>query len=137
MHATLRQKAEPELFGGGAAVRGGRVQQEVEEDLVEELGILLLRQVACVRDHLHRRLLPKLLFHLVRFLDREDLVELAPDDQDLLGQWSQREAFPGGDSLDERYLVLPLVREVLLQMQHPSKQLLDLIALLSVSEETT
>lgn len=54
-----------------------------------------------------------------------------------LGQRSQREAFPGGDSLDERYLVLPLVREVLLQMQHPSKQLLDLIALLSVSEETT
>jgi len=34
------------------------VQQEVEEDFVEELGILLLRQVPRVRDH--RRLLPKL-----------------------------------------------------------------------------
>ena len=36
------------------------MQQEVEEDFVEELGILLLRQVPRVRDHLHRRLLPKL-----------------------------------------------------------------------------
>ena len=36
------------------------MQQEVEEDLVEELGILLLRQVPRVRDHLHRRLLPEL-----------------------------------------------------------------------------
>jgi hypothetical protein len=36
------------------------LQQEIKEDLVEELWILLLRQVARLRDHLHRRLLPEL-----------------------------------------------------------------------------
>ena len=40
-----------------------------------------------------------------------------------LRQRSELEAFPGGDPFDERYLILPLVPEVLLQMQHLSKKL--------------
>jgi hypothetical protein len=55
-----RQPAERaiKLFGLGGG--GRRAQQEVEEDSVEELAVLLLRQVPRVGDHLHRRLLPEL-----------------------------------------------------------------------------
>jgi len=61
----MDNQEEAELFGVGAAVgcRSGRVQQEVEEDSVEELGVFLLRQVPRLGDHLHRRLLPELPAH--------------------------------------------------------------------------
>ena len=56
------EKQELVLLGGSAAIIGGgrRLQQEVEEDAVEELDVLLLRQVSRARDHLHCRLLSQL-----------------------------------------------------------------------------
>lgn len=43
-------------------------------------------------------------------------------DRTHLRQWSQLEALPGSDPFDQRYLLLPLVCEVLLHMQHPPKK---------------
>jgi hypothetical protein len=61
MSSSRPGHVEPNLASrGGNAVGAGRLQQEVEEDAVEELGLLLRRQVPRVRNHLHRRLLPEL-----------------------------------------------------------------------------